>query len=94
MQYKRFKLLKIRIDHGVAFATINNPPINMLSLKLIAELSSFARKVEKDDDVRVIVFDSADPDFFIAHFDVDSLLTTPDEEPTKSTQLEGMHPML
>jgi enoyl-CoA hydratase/carnithine racemase len=94
MQYKRLKLLKIRIDHGVAFVTIDNPPINMLSLKLIAELSSFARKVEKDDDVRVIVFDSADPDFFIAHFDVDSLLTTPDEEPTKSTQLEGMHPML
>ncbi len=94
MQYKRFKLLKIRINGGVAFVTIDNPPVNMLSLQLIAELSSFARKVEKDDDVRVIVFDSADPDFFIAHFDVDSLLITPDEEPTKSTQLEGMHPLL
>jgi len=94
MQYKRFKLLKIRINGGVAFVTIDNPPVNMLSLQLIAELSSFARKVEKDDDVRVIVFDSADPDFFIAHFDVDSLLITPDEEPSKSTQLEGMHPLL
>ena len=94
MQYNRFNLLKIRINNGVAFVTIDNPPINMLSLKLIAELSSFARKVEKDDDVRVIVFDSADPDFFIAHFDVDSLLLMPDEEPTKSNQLEGMSPLL
>ena len=94
MQYKRFKLLKIRVHEGVAFVTIDNPPINMLSLQLLAELSNFARKVEKDDDVRVIVFESADPDFFIAHFDVDSLLTTPDEEPTKSNQLEGMHPLL
>ena len=94
MQYKRFKLLKIRINGGVAFVTIENPPVNVLSLQLLAELSSFARKVEKDDEVRVIVFESADPDFFIAHFDVDSLLITPDEEPTKSTQLEGMHPLL
>ena len=94
MQYKRFKMLKIRVHEGVAFVTIDNPPINVLSLQLIAELSNFARKVEKDDDVRVIVFDSADPDFFIAHFDVDSLLITPDEVPTKSTQLEGMHPLL
>ena len=94
MQYKRFKLLKIRINGGVAFVTIDNPPVNVLSLQLLAELSSFARKVEKDDEVRVIVFESADPDFFIAHFDVDSLLITPDEEPTKSTQLEGMHPLL
>jgi len=94
MQYKRFKMLKIRVHEGVAFVTIDNPPINVLSLQLIAELSSFARKVEKDDDVKVIVFESADPDFFIAHFDVDSLLITPDEVPRKSTQLEGMHPLL
>ena len=94
MQYKRFNLLKIRIDRGVAFVTIANPPINVLSLQLIAELSRFSNKVAKDDDVRVIVFNSTDPDFFIAHFDVDSLLTMPDEEPTKSNQLEGMHPLL
>ena len=94
MQYKRFNLLKIRINHGVAFVTIDNPPINMLSLQLIAEFNRFSIKVAKDDDVKVIVFDSADPDFFIAHFDVDSLLTMPDEEPTKSNQLEGMSPLL
>lgn len=94
MQYKRFKFLKIRIDpKGVAWVTIDNPPINVLSLQLLAELSRFSLKVAKDDDVRVIVFDSADPDFFIAHFDVDSLLITPDEPPPKSTQLEGMHPI-
>lgn len=94
MQYKRFNLLKIRIVNGVAFVTIDNPPINVLSLQLIAELSRFSNKVAKDDEVRIIVFDSVDPDFFIAHFDVDALLTMPDEVLTKSTQLEGMHPLL
>jgi enoyl-CoA hydratase/carnithine racemase len=93
LHYKRFKFLKIRIDQGVAFVTIDNPPVNVLSLELLGELSRFSLKVARDDDVRVIVFDSADPDFFIAHFDVDTLITTPDEAPPKSTQLEGAHPI-
>jgi len=73
MKYNRFKLLKIRIDQGVAFVTIDNPPINLLNAELLGELSRLQRKIAMDDDVRVIVFDSADPDFFIAHFDVNFL---------------------
>jgi len=93
MQYKRFKLLKIRIDQGVAFVTIDNPPMNLLNMELLGEFYRFARKVAKDDDVRVIVFDSADPDFFIAHFDVSILAVLPDEAPPKSNELTGMHPV-
>jgi len=94
MQYKGFKLLTIRIDRGVAFVTIDNPPINLLNMQLLMELNKFARKVSKDDEVKVIVFDSADPEFFIAHFDVESLLTAPDEAPPKPVQPGGMHPVL
>ena len=93
MQYKRFKLLKIRIDQGVAFVTIDNPPMNLLNMELLGEFYRFARKVAKDDDVQVIVFDSADPDFFIAHFDVSILAVLPDEAPPKSNELTGMHPV-
>ena len=93
MKYNRFKLLKIRIDQGVAFVTIDNPPMNLLNMELIAEFSRLQRKITRDDDVRVIVFDSADPDFFIAHFDVSSLAILPDEAPPRSDQLTGMHPI-
>jgi enoyl-CoA hydratase/carnithine racemase len=93
MKYTRFKFLKIRIDQGVAFVTIDNPPMNLLNLELIGEFSRLQRKVVKDDDVRVIVFDSADPDFFIAHFDVSLLAVLPDEPPPKSNVLTGMHPV-
>ncbi|NVM52411.1 MAG: enoyl-CoA hydratase/isomerase family protein [Candidatus Helarchaeota archaeon] len=94
MHYKRFKFLKIRIDRGVAFVTIDNPPINVLTVDLLMEFDRLATKVRKDDDVRVIVFDSADPDFFIAHFDVGFLTTLPDEPPPKSDKLFGMHPIV
>ncbi len=93
MHYNRFKILKIRVDEGVAFATIDNPPMNLLDMEVLGELSRFQRRVAKDDDVRVIVFDSADPDFFIAHFDVSLLALLPDEPPPKSNQLTGMHPV-
>lgn len=86
MLYKGFKLLKIRIDRGIAFITIDNPPINVLNMDLLTELSRLATKVKKDDDVRVIVFDSANPDFFIAHFDVNFLAQAPDEAPPKPTK--------
>ena len=93
MKYNRFKLLKVRIDQGVAFVTIDNPPMNLLNMQLIGEFSSLQRKVAKDDEVRVVVFDSADPDFFIAHFDVSGLAIMPDEAPPKPDTLIGMHPV-
>ena len=93
MKYGRFKFLKIRIDQGVAFVTIDNPPMNLLSMELISEFNRLQRKVARDDEVRVIVFDSADPDFFIAHFDVSTLAVLPDEPPPKSDVLIGMHPV-
>ena len=93
MNYGRFKMLKIRIDKGVAFVTIDNPPMNLLNMQLIGEFSRLQKRIAKDEDVRVIVFDSADPDFFIAHFDVFPLSTLPDEPLPKSDALLGMHPV-
>ena len=93
MKYGGFKFLKIRIDQGVAFVTIDNPPMNLLNMGLIGEFSRLQRKIAKDDEVRVVVFDSADPDFFIAHFDVSFLSVLPDEAPPKPDALIGMHPV-
>ena len=44
MKYTRFKLLKIRIDQGVAFVTIDNPPMNLLNMELLGELSRLREK--------------------------------------------------
>jgi enoyl-CoA hydratase/carnithine racemase len=64
-----YETLRVRIDRGVAFVTIDNPPINLLDRRLRADLEAFARQVATDAAVRVIVIDSADPEFFIAHTD-------------------------
>ncbi|KKK62691.1 hypothetical protein LCGC14_3001810 [marine sediment metagenome] len=89
MSYDSLKMLKVRIDKGVAFVTIDNPPMNLLNFPMIIEFATLANTVKGDDNVRVIVFDSADPDFFIAHFDVKGLVTMPDEAPPKKKSIEN-----
>ena len=51
-------------------ATISNPPINLIDLDTFVELSELVTRLETERDVKVIVFESDDPDFFLAHYDV------------------------
>ena len=74
MSYEGYNLLKIRVDKGVLFATIDNPPINLLNNDLYGEFGKLANEVSRDDNIKVIVFDSADPDYFICHYDVERFL--------------------
>ena len=50
--------------------TFSNPPINMLLPTTIVELGALMTDLEADRSVKVVVFQSANPDFFIAHLDV------------------------
>jgi enoyl-CoA hydratase/carnithine racemase len=50
--------------------TFNNPPINMFVPTTIVELGALMTEIEADPSVKVVVFQSANPDFFIAHLDV------------------------
>ena len=70
MPYSRFDTLQITVEHGVATVTIANPPLNLLDARLMTDLDDFAASVAADSSVRVIVLQSADPDFFIPHGDM------------------------
>ena len=77
MSYDGFKALRVRIEGGVAWLTIDHPPINLFDVALITEMDRVGRALEADDAVRVVVVRSADPDFFIAHADVKLILGLP-----------------
>ena len=89
-----YDLLRVELRTGVASVLIDNPPINLMSVPLLLELSSFADEAAEDDEVRVVVLRSANPDFFIAHFDVEAILGAPtDTEPERSDRLGRFHRM-
>ncbi|MBQ0997650.1 enoyl-CoA hydratase/isomerase family protein [Streptomyces sp. RK62] len=50
--------------------TFDSPPINLVTFDTFAALGELVDQMEADDDVKVVAFDSADPDFFLAHFDL------------------------
>jgi enoyl-CoA hydratase/carnithine racemase len=62
--------LAVRQDGGVVFAEIAAPPMNLLGPELVRDLVSLIQRAEADEGVRVLVFTSADPDYFISHVDV------------------------
>src|ERR1700689_800749 len=67
MRYHDYECFRFEFDSGVAFISIDYPPINLLDEVLSAELDRLGRELEIDDDVRVVVLQSALPEFFIAH---------------------------
>ena len=67
MQYSDYKCFRFAFDSGIAFISINHPPINLLDEVLSQEFDKLGRELEADESVRVVVLQSALPDFFIAH---------------------------
>jgi enoyl-CoA hydratase/carnithine racemase len=59
-----------RTEPGRWTITFNNPPINMFLPTTIVELGALMPDIEADPSVKVVVFQSANPDFFVAHLDV------------------------
>jgi len=65
-----FETLKVRREGAVVFAEIAAPPMNLLGPELVRDLVSFIQRAEGDSAVQVLVFKSADPEYFISHVDV------------------------
>lgn len=62
--------LHIREEGPVLFAQISAPPMNLLGPELVRDLVSLIERAEADTAVRVLVFSSANPDYFISHVDL------------------------
>ena len=61
------------VEAGVAVATIDHPPSNLVDGTLFLRLLDVLAALETDPNVRVLVLKSADPEFFVMHGDVDML---------------------
>ena len=63
-----------RVDRrstGYCRVTFDHPPINTITATTVTELSELVGLIEEDVDLNVVVFDSANPDFYLAHYDTE-----------------------
>jgi enoyl-CoA hydratase/carnithine racemase len=65
-----FKIFKVLIKGQVAWVTIHHPPINLMDPTMRAEFNKLVPWLAEAADFKVVVFQSANPDFFIAHGDI------------------------
>jgi enoyl-CoA hydratase/carnithine racemase len=69
-EHEVFKTLSLRREGAVVFVEIAAPPMNLLGPDLVRDLVSLIQRAEADETLQVLVFKSADPDYFISHVDV------------------------
>lgn len=72
-----YQLLNVNIEGRIAWVTVNSPPINIITVALYGELAALSKELKADPNLTVVVLKSADPDFFLAHFDVGAILMFP-----------------
>src|ERR1700704_5168001 len=61
-----------RRNRRYCHVTFDHPPINTITATTVAELGDLVGLIEQDPDLRVVVFDSANPDFYLAHYDLEN----------------------
>ncbi|TDJ24337.1 MAG: enoyl-CoA hydratase/isomerase family protein [Gammaproteobacteria bacterium] len=89
-----YELLNVDIEGRYATVTIHNPPINLITVQLYGEIAALSTELKRDPNLTVVVMKSADPDFFLAHFDVAAILSFPtDTEAELDPQLNDYHVM-
>ena len=84
-----FQFLKIKIEDQIAVITFENPPVNILTSKVIAEIDTAFQNLEQDPAVKVVVFTAAGTNAFIAGADIKEIAGIKSAEDARKLALQG-----
>ncbi|RJG40289.1 enoyl-CoA hydratase/isomerase family protein [Motilimonas pumila] len=73
MEYKNFQTFSVEIKAAIAWVTFDFGAVNVQGQEMLADLSSLALRLERDRSVKVVVFQSANPDIWVCHYDTNLL---------------------
>lgn len=85
---------RVDVTDGVAVVTIDHPPMNLLDVEMMLDLAKLEAALRDSDKVRVVVVRSADPEFFIAHADLEIIRALPRTPQPAPTELGFFHSLL
>lgn len=94
MAEDRFATLRVALDGGVATVTIDHGELNLMDFALLEDLDRVGRQLEADPAVKVVVLQSANADFFIAHADINLITQLPETPPPREERLGWVHAVL
>lgn len=89
----RVRAKEIRVERRTPSywrVTFDHPPFNIFGPESIPQLNEVITAIEADPNVKVVVFESAVPGFFITHYDLVPPLSESTNMPSGRT---GLHPL-
>ena len=83
-----------RRDPGYCRVTFDHPPMNAITATTFAELAELVELIEEDADLNVVVFDSANPAFYLTHNDTENDPSVTAVSPLGPTGIRAWHDVL
>jgi len=75
MAKRQFELFERSVADWVV--RFSNPPANLIDPETVLQFSELVNKIESSAELKVVVFESNDPDYFLGRYDVSRVSDTP-----------------
>ena len=79
MKYEGFTTFSVDQNDGIATVTFDFGSVNVQGQEMLADLNSLAMRLERDRETKVVVFQSANPEIWVCHYDTELLKDMSDE---------------
>nr|WP_229333513.1 enoyl-CoA hydratase/isomerase family protein [Glaciecola sp. MH2013] len=73
MKYENFCTFTTKQASGILTVTFDFGETNVQGQEMLADLNSLAMRLERDRDTKVVVFQSANPEIWVCHYDTELL---------------------
>ena len=73
MNYRSFTTFKTSTSNGVLTVTFDFGSVNVQGQEMLADLNSLAMRLERDREIKVVIFESAHPEIWVCHYDTELL---------------------
>ncbi len=73
MTYKNFQTFDVKLEGAIATVTFDFGATNIQGQEMLADLNSLAMRLERDRETKVVIFQSANPEIWVAHYDTELL---------------------
>ena len=73
MKYENFQTFDVSVDGAIATVTFDFGSVNVQGQEMLADLNSLAMRLERDRETKVVIFQSANPEIWVCHYDTDLL---------------------
>ncbi len=73
MKYENFQTFDVQVENAIATVTFDFGSVNVQGQEMLADLNSLAMRLERDGETKVVVFQSANPEIWVCHYDTELL---------------------